>query len=159
MKNGNRYITKAEYEFNRIKYNFVTVIICVSIAVIAWFSMYNYITSNYIGITVYLVNKLILVSNIIAMISHILNSMKYMIQKKRILNNGEYHVGHIIERRIFYKNKGTYCVLTVALSDTYNRRIIINSAVYCDADWYAVEYCDVYCYKGKYILDYFRAEE
>lgn len=77
----NVYITKAEYEFNMIKYNFVAVIICVSIAIVAWFSMYNYIVYSYIGAAVYMVNILILISNIIAMISHILNSMKYMIQK------------------------------------------------------------------------------
>lgn len=78
---NNEYITKAEYEFNMIKYNFVAVIICVSIAIVAWFSMYNYIVYSYIGAAVYMVNILMLISNIIAMIGHILNSMKYIRQK------------------------------------------------------------------------------
>ncbi|SFB96262.1 hypothetical protein [Ruminococcus albus] len=151
---NNEYITKAEYEFNMIKYNFVAVIICVSIAIVAWFSMYNHIVYSYLGAAVYMVNILLLVSNIIAMISHILNSMKYMIQKKRVLKNGESNVGHIIDRKKFYKNKGKYCVLTVSVGDAIPK--IITSTVYIDADWYAVEYCDVYRCKNEYILDDFR---
>lgn len=59
------------------------------------------------------------------------------------MNNAESCTGRIIDRKKFYKNKGKYCVLTVSVGDTTSK--IITSTVYLDADWYAVEYCDVYC--------------
>ena len=150
------YVTKAEYElgYARLGVIFAAVLIILKtlIAIICGYDIVDYAVTSF-G-TIFLLTA---ISGVLILLSCV-TSGRYMVRKYFVLRKGVCKTGQIVGKELKrgFDHYDSY-ILTINVRDTGDgEEFTINSVPYMSADWYAVEYCDVYCYKGKYILDNFR---
>ena len=156
------YVTKAEYELGYarlgIKFAAVLIIVKTLIAIICGYDIVEYAVTSF-G-TIFLLTA---ISGTLILLSCV-TSGRYIVRKYIVIRKGVCKTGQIVGKEL-KRGFGVYDTYTFAISvkDSNSDEVLRFKSVPYMARKItylsSVQYCDVYCYKGKYILDNFRAED